>query len=140
MATDWEQERRDAYNDFADEGFPLTVIKPGDPGVYDPISDDWTGGTPDETWQTYGLQKSLTMGAVLSLVGYSEGGTGSKLYQKGDTVLYIPALGLPDDLDDRFLIEYRGKKKVIAEAIAYAPGDVPLIFQLLIREPKNSKA
>lgn len=82
MATDYDSERLDAYNDFKDEGFIITIRQKGSSGTWNPDTEVFDGSTPDVDYTTYALKKKYNT--------YEIDGTVIKI---NDMKLFFPAYG-----------------------------------------------
>jgi len=133
MATNWLAEAQGVYADFKEEGFPITLRKKGSKGIWDPDSDQWVGGTPDEDFQTYGLKKYKSS----AFMGQRHRNLTTPANTIADNiqldVLFFPALGLPEGID---IANWR----VVIDQLEYNmthlfpidPGNVKLMYEAWI--------
>lgn len=131
--TDWTAEQLSIYEDIKAEGFEVSLLKPdiptGSPGGFDPNIMDWVGvRTPVQhvDYQTYAIRKEYSLKEV--------DGT---IIQRNDSMLVIPAYGLPDDLINVGTI-YKVLIGSVEQSVIHigpvSPGDVPLLYNIQVRK------
>lgn len=120
--TDWAAERLSVYEDIKAEGFLITVRLPGSPGEFDPDTMAWVDTTDDVDYQTYSIRKEYSIKEV--------DGT---IIQQGDSMLVVPAYGLPEDLDTTYQVLIGSDVQNVVNIGNVSPGNVPLLFNLQVR-------
>lgn len=121
--TDWSAEQLSAYEDIKAEGFEITVRLPGSSGEFDPDFMEWSGATDSSDVSTYAIRKEYTLKEV--------DGT---IIQRGDSMLVVPAYGLPEDLDTTYQVLIGEDAQNVVHIGAVSPGNVPIIFNIQVRK------
>lgn len=124
--TDWAGEQKLVYDDIKSEGFEVTVRNPGSPGVFDPDSMEWSGATDPTDTTTYAIRKEYSLKEV--------DGT---IIQRNDSVLVVPAYGLPDDLINEgtsYQVLIGSVEQNVIHIGPVAPGNVTLLYNVQVRE------
>lgn len=122
MATDWDAEQLSAYADIEADGFSLTLRRPGSAGSFDPDTMAFIGATDPTDYQTYALRKD-----------YKSSEVDGTIIQRGDSMLIVPAYGLPDVINtsDQIIIGSATSEVVFVNALS--PGNVPILFNIQVR-------
>lgn len=130
MATDWDAETIEAYNDFKEEGFEITIRVEGSAGTFDPVTKTYSGGSSDVDYVTYGLKKKYNIHDI--------DGTMIKIH---DTKLFFPAYGsdssgtlgpLPDLTTDNTIL-IGGEVLEVINLFPIDPGNETILYEAQIR-------
>jgi len=121
MATDWTAEQVGLYEDFREEGFPMTVRVPGSPGEYVAEIAGYVGGTDAVDYSTYGIKANYDISQI----------DGDNIKQN-DIKLLFPAYGLPAvTTDNQILIG--GVIQNVVNIKVVDPGNVTLLYEAQVR-------
>ena len=130
--TDWTVEQRSVYEDIKAEGFEVTVRKPGLPGStgeFDPDTMDCVSVStpvPPVDYQTYAIRKEYSLKEI--------DGT---IIQRNDSMLVVPAYGLPDDIIDEgttYQVLIESVEQSVIHIGPVSPGNVPLLYNIQVRK------
>jgi len=122
MATNWDVEKQDFYNDIKEDGFSVTVRVPGAPGSFNPETMEYDGAVSPVDTTTYGI--------IGSYRSYEIDGT---LIQKGDYRLYVPAQGLPSEITPDHEIKIGSDVQDVVSIKKINPGNVIVGYELQVR-------
>lgn len=123
MTTDWAAEQSEAYDDIKEEGFPISVLRPGDPGTWNDETGTYDGKTEDVVYPSHAIKSKRNI--------VDARGT---IVQTDAAVLVIPALGLPIDLnlDANDKLQINAKDQNVTRVNVVDPGNVPIIYEVFI--------
>lgn len=126
MATDWAQEAIDAYGDFEEDGFEISIRAEGSPGTWNPATFVYDGATDDVDVLTYAMYESVKIGYV----------DGSRV-QMGDSLIAFSAYGLPDitidNLSDYSLVINGTTVNIVGIVEKVGVPGIPVLYRLLVR-------
>jgi hypothetical protein len=127
MATDWPQEAKDAYADFKEDGFEISIRAEGSPGIWNPETFEYDGGTEDVDVSTYALRETFKIGFV----------DGTRI-QSGDSILAFSAYGLPDittsNIGNYSIVIGGVAVNIVGIVEKVAPGNVPVLYRIHVRD------
>lgn len=127
MATDWSQEAIEAYADFKEDGFEMSIRAEGSPGVWNPVTFVYDGATDDVDVSTYALRETFKIGYV----------DGTRV-QMGDSILAFSAYGLPDitssNLSDYSIVIGGTVINIVGIVEKVSPGNVPVLYRIHVRD------
>ena len=106
------------YNDFKEDGFPVVVRTPGDPGVWNDVTSVYDGAIDPVDDNTFGLKKKRDI--------KDADGT---LIQAGMTILVIPAYDLPV-IDNNHQILIDDVVQEVANTVVVDPQNIPLVYEV----------
>ncbi len=125
MAEDWVGTQLSVYNDFEEDGFAITIRRPGSPGTFNASTLEYDGAGTNTDYSTYALKKRFN--AVEQNMMRQQ----DVLVQSNDYLLIFPAYGLPDlTLDDKVVIDSTELTIVALDPVD--PGNVRLLYRALI--------
>ena len=124
MATNWNQEQQNIFNDLSKEGVMFTFTRCGK-GDFDPVSGEYTTGT-DVTFQAPGIEKMYNY-----KTSYAQSFLLQTTVQAGDKVLLLACDSTDIELQDTVLVN--GVPWVVTALTPLSPGGVDLIRYVLIR-------
>lgn len=121
MAENWTAEQIGIYNDFAADGFTVTVRVEGSAGTWNPETLSYDNAADDTDYATYGIKTRY----------YTQHIDGT-IIQMNDIKLLIPAYGLPAlTINHKVLIGSIEQNVISVSSIE--PGNVPLLYELQVR-------
>lgn len=123
MTIDWTTKQLSAYNKIKTKGFSVSVVRPGNEGVWDDDAGVYVGGTPDATYLTYSIKSYRNIVDAQGTV-----------IQTDAAVLLIPAYGLPEDLklDAKDEIQIDGVNQNVIKVTPVDPGNIPIMYEVFI--------
>lgn len=124
MATNWNQEQQNIFNDLSKEGVMFTFTRSGK-GDFDPVSGEYATGT-DVTFQAPGIEKMYNY-----KTSYAQSFLLQTTVQAGDKVLLLACGSTGIELQDTVLVN--GVPWVVTALTPLSPGGVDLMRYVLIR-------
>lgn len=124
MATNWNQEQQNIFNDLSKEGVMFTFVRSGK-GDFDPVSGEYAA-VDEVTFQAPGIEKMYNY-----KTSYAQSFLLQTTVQAGDKVLLLACGSTDIELQDTVLVN--GVPWVVTALTPLSPGGVDLIRYVLIR-------
>lgn len=99
----------------------VKLTRPGTPGVYNPATGKYEGGSPAQEFTGFGVK-----------IGYEQSNVDGTLVQRGDQQLYVPALGFTRPATNE-QITVASKTVMVVSVEVVAPGDTDILYIIQIR-------